>query len=168
MKSQRQKVNSRVSEVAQGVYSIGLDIGYGVVKVVTATTTLAFPSVMGHARQINYQQEALSARYPGDQIADDDGTWFVGELALGQLPPGDILRLRGRTANEDVMGNAFRLRLAKVAIGKLFGAQVQPGEVVHLRIGTGLRVDHMRDAAALKQALLARRFRKSLKSFKRR
>jgi hypothetical protein len=45
MKSQRQKVNSRVSEVAQGVYSLGLDIGYGVVKVVTDATTIAFPSV---------------------------------------------------------------------------------------------------------------------------
>jgi hypothetical protein len=30
-----------------------------------------------------------------------------------------MLRLRGRTANEATMGNAFRLRLAKVAIGKL-------------------------------------------------
>jgi plasmid segregation protein ParM len=154
MKSQRQKVNSRVSEVLQGVFSLGLDIGYGVVKVVTDATTITFPSVMGHARQIKYQQEALSARYPGDQIVDDDGTWFVGELALGQLPPGEILRLRGRTANEDVMGNAFRLRLAKVAIGKLFGAHVQSGEVVHLRIGTGLPVDHMRDAATLKHALV--------------
>lgn len=50
MKSQRQNVNSRVPEVTQGVCSLGLDIGYGVVKVVTDTTTIAFPSVMGSCK----------------------------------------------------------------------------------------------------------------------
>jgi plasmid segregation protein ParM len=79
--------------------------------------------------------------------------WFVGDLALAQLPPGELLRLRGRTANEATMGNAFRLRLAKVAIGKLFNG-TRDRDVVHIRIATGLPCDHMRDAAELKQALL--------------
>jgi hypothetical protein len=56
------------------------------------------------------------------------------------------------------MGNAFRLRLAKVAIGKLVtelsGGRHDAGDVVHLRIATGLPVDHMRDAAEFKRALL--------------
>jgi len=135
------------------VLTIGLDIGYGVVKAVTYDQIVTFPSVMGHAREIKFQQEEIAKRHPGDQIRDDDGTWFVGDLALSQLPTGELLRLRGRTANESTMGNAFRLRLAKVAIGKLLRG-LQDGDVFHVRIATGLPTDHMRDANELKAALL--------------
>jgi hypothetical protein len=82
---------------------------------------------MGHAREIKFQQEDLAQRHPGDQITDDEGDWFVGDLALSQLPTGELLRLRGRTANENTMGNAFRLRLAKAAIGKLLQGRWKPG-----------------------------------------
>jgi plasmid segregation protein ParM len=133
--------------------TIGLDIGYGVVKAITDNQIITFPSVMGHAREIKFQQEEITAKYPGDQITDDEGEWFVGELALSQLPPGELLRLRGRTANENTMGNAFRLRLAKVAIGKLLNG-LWNRDVVHIRISTGLPVDHMRDSSGLKTALL--------------
>lgn len=136
-----------------GVTTIGLDIGYGVVKAVTSDSVITFPSVAGHAREIKFQQAEIAQRHPGDQIADDEGMWFVGDLALAQLPPGELLRLRGRTANEATMGNAFRLRLAKVAIGKLFNG-VRDHDAIHIRIATGLPCDHMRDAAELKQALL--------------
>jgi hypothetical protein len=60
---------------------------------------------------------------------------------------------KGRTANEKRMGNTFRLRLAKVAIAKLVQG-VWGRDVVHLRLSTGLPVDHMRDANELKEALL--------------
>jgi hypothetical protein len=63
-----------------------------------------------------------------------------------------VLRLRGRTANESTMGNAFRLRLAKVAIGKLLNGMWNR-DAVHLRIASGLPVDHMRDAGDLKTVL---------------
>lgn len=116
--------NTLVPIAPSGVTTIGLDIGYGVVKAVTSEAVITFPSVAGHAREMNSQQAEIAQRHPGDQISDDEGMWFVGDLALAQLPPGELLRLRGRTANEATMGNAFRLRLAKVAIGKLFnGAQ---------------------------------------------
>ena len=36
--------------------TIGLDIGYGVVKAVTADQMVMFPSVMGHAREIKFKQ----------------------------------------------------------------------------------------------------------------
>src|SRR5690606_23723529 len=133
--------------------TIGLDIGYGVVKAVTADHVVMFPSVMGHAREIKFQQDEIAKRHPGDQISDDDGNWFVGDLALAQLPTGELLRLRGRTANDTTMGNAFRLRLAKVAIGKLMQG-THTRDAVHLRIATGLPTDHMRDAADLKAMLL--------------
>jgi len=135
------------------VQTVGLDIGYGVTKVVTDETSFGFPSVMGHAHEIKFQQEVIQQKYPGDQIMDDEGEWFVGDLAMAQVPGGELLRLRGRTANERTMGNAFRLRLAKVAIGKL-----APGlwdrDVVHLRLAAGLPVDHMRDADTLKETLV--------------
>jgi plasmid segregation protein ParM len=147
------KRNGKQAALPGSNVTIGLDIGYGVVKAVSGDSVLMFPSVMGHAREIKFAQDEIARRHPGDQIVDDEDTWFVGDLALAQLPPGELLRLRGRTANEQTMGNAFRLRLAKVAIGKLLTGQWNR-DIVHLRLSTGLPVDHMRDAAELKAALL--------------
>ncbi|MBI5961617.1 MAG: ParM/StbA family protein [Chloroflexi bacterium] len=135
------------------VITLGLDIGYGVVKAITDTQAVVFPSVMGHARELKFGQESMHTKYPGDQITDEQGMWFVGDLALSQIPQGELLRLRGRTANEKTMGNAFRLRLAKAAIGKLL-PNIWNREPVHLRIATGLPTDHMPDADELKTALL--------------
>lgn len=135
------------------IITIGLDIGYGEVKAVSSEAVIKFPSVMGHARELKFAQDDIAERHPGDQITDDEGDWFVGDLALTQLPPGEMLRLRGRTANEATIGNAFRLRLAKVAIGKLV-AGMWNRDIVHLKVATGLPVDHMRDAGAFKSALL--------------
>jgi hypothetical protein len=147
----KKKSNSPKS-MPGSVVTIGLDVGYGVVKAIAHSAVITFPSVMGHAREIKFQQEDITARHPDDQIMDDEGEWFVGELALAQLPPGEVLRLRGRTANESTMGNALRLRLAKVAIGKLLNGMWNR-DVVHLRIASGLPVDHMCDAADLKATL---------------
>ncbi|MBN1679163.1 MAG: hypothetical protein JW966_02650 [Anaerolineae bacterium] len=142
--------------------TIGLDIGYGVVKALTDDEAVVFPSVMSHARELKFGQDTIHDKYPGDQITDDHGSWFVGDLALSQVPPGELLRLRGRTANEKTMGNAFRLRLAKVAIGKLMSG-IWNREPVHLRISSGLPVDHMPDAAELKTALLGQHLMQPLR-----
>lgn len=147
------KQNSKKPALPGSTVTMGLDIGYGVVKAVTADQVVMFPSVMGHAREIKFQQEDMARRHPGDQMTDDEGDWFVGDLALAQLPPGELLRLRGRTANESTMGNAFRLRLAKVAIGKVMQGMWNR-DIVHIRIATGLPTDHMRDAAELKASLI--------------
>ena len=135
------------------ILHLGLDIGYGAVKAVTGETPVIFPSVCGHARDIKFQQDEITTRHPGDQLRDNFGLWFVGDLALTQLPPGELLRLRGRTADEMAMGNVFRARLAKAALGKLLPGK-QNGEVVHVKLATGLPVDHMTDASDLKMALL--------------
>lgn len=145
--------SSKSNTNSGGIVTVGLDIGYGVVKALTDDQAVIFPSVMGHARELKFGQDTIHDKYPGDQITDDHGSWFVGDLALSQVPTGELLRLRGRTANEKTMGNAFRLRLAKVAIGKLMRG-IWNREPVHLRISTGLPVDHMPDAAELKTALL--------------
>jgi len=134
--------------------TVGLDIGYGVTKAISsAAQTVLFPSVLGHAREIKFNADEIGAKYLGDQITDEDGDWFVGDLALSQVPSGELLKLRGRTSNEDTLGNVFRVRLAKVALGKLLPGR-KNGDVVHVEIATGLPVDHMRGAAALKAALI--------------
>ena len=134
--------------VTNEAITIGLDIGYGVVKAFTPQQTVVFPSVCGHARQMKFQAAEITDRYPGEQIKDDEGTWFVGDLALSQLPPPELLRLRGRTANEAGIGNVFRRRLAKVVIGKLLSG-ITDGRVVHIRLATGLPVSHMTDSQLL-------------------
>ena len=154
-KTVAKRKNSKQSDTTiqpSDTLTVGLDIGYGVVKAVTNQAAIAFPSVMGHAHEIKFQQESIQQKYPGDQITDEDGSWFVGDLALAQIPSGELLRLRGRTANEKTMGNAFRLRLAKIAVGKLV-AGTWGRDAVHLRLAVGLPVDHMRDADELKSTL---------------
>lgn len=150
----RKNITTPISTNAAHI-TVGLDIGYGWVKAVTSSATITFPSVAGHAREIKFRAQDLATKYPGQQLFDDDGRWFIGELALTQIPAGELLRLRGRTANESTMGNAFRLRLAKVAVGKLLtGCFTKDREIIHVKVATGLPVDHMPDAAALKETLL--------------
>ncbi|MFZ4814789.1 MAG: hypothetical protein ACOYL5_09645 [Phototrophicaceae bacterium] len=149
----QQKTVTTPLHTAVGTTTVGLDVGYGATKVVTDNTKLIFTSVMGHATDLGYQEADIKRKHPGDVLVDDDGEWFVGDLALQHLRSGDHLQLRGRTSNEDGAGNAFRLRLAKVALGKLF-MNVSDGDVLHLRLATGLPVDHMADAAELKRVLL--------------
>lgn len=150
-----QPIQDTPAAPAPAVLTIGLDIGYGVTKAVAADgTTVKFPSVAGYAREIKFRADELAKRYPGDQITDESGaSWFVGDLAMSQLPPGELRRLRGRTGKGDEQGNEFRVRLAKVAIGKLLPGR-KSGDVIHVRIATGLPVDHMRGASDLKAALI--------------
>lgn len=133
--------------------TVGLDIGYGAVKALTVDSAIIFPSVCGHAREIKFQADEIAVRHPGDQLRDDDGLWFLGDLALVQIPPGELLRLRGRTADEATMGNVFRARLAKAALGKLLIGK-RDEQAVHVCLACGLPVDHMADAPDLKAALL--------------
>src|SRR5258708_21579441 len=143
----------RITQSEKAELTIGLDIGYGLVKGITPNAEVVFPAVCGHARDIKFQSDEIAERHSGDQIWDIDGLWFIGDLALTQLSPGELLRLRGRTADEAAMGNVFRLRLAKTALGKLLLGK-RDEQVIHVRLVTGLPVDHLADAAELKAALL--------------
>jgi plasmid segregation protein ParM len=137
--------------------TVGLDIGYGVTKALSPDKEpIVFPSVCGHARQIKFRAEELIGWYPGDQITDESGDWFVGDLALSQVPIGELLRLRGRAARKDAFGYEFRVRMARVALGKLLMSVPGVGDVIQVRIATGLPVDHMAQASQLKEALIGR------------
>ncbi len=156
------QVQSAPSNPLNRIFNVGFDAGFGVTKALLSTgssssgesdASTIFPSVAAHAREIKFRAEQMHDRYPGDQITDDEGDWFMGDLANSQIPPGELLRLRGRTAQNDNLGNAFRLRLAKVALGKLLSPYAKKGDVLHVRIATGLPVDHMRNAHLLKTSL---------------
>lgn len=138
----------------KSIVRVGLDIGYGYTKLVAEDDrVVVFPSVLGYAHEIKYKADEILSKYKGDLLTDDSATWFVGELALAQLPPGQIMVLAGRDA-DDAM--ALRQRLMKAALGKLFTGL--HGDVVHLHIATGLPVDHMRDAQCLRDALLGQHY----------
>jgi plasmid segregation protein ParM len=132
---------------------VGLDIGFGATKVVTESAQLVFPSVCGAAINIRFNGDEARERYPGDQIVDDEGDWFVGDLALKQVPNAELIKLRARTTDESTFSNEFRVRMMKAAIGKLFPGMTD-GDTVHLNIATGLPVSYMGDTAALKDALV--------------
>lgn len=132
---------------------IGLDVGYGYVKMVGLDGKVVFPSVCGRARNVKFQHEMLSQRHPGDQVTDEAGDWYVGELCRTQTGQAQQLRLGGRTADEATIGHAFRLRMMKRALGQYFAGTTN-GDVIHIHLATGLPVDHMRDAVGLKQSFL--------------
>ena len=156
----QQIVNAQQSD---GVLTVGLDEGYGAVKVVIPNRpALIFPSVYGRAHKLNeFKSKSIATKknddgeltYLGDQLSDDDGDWFIGRLAQSQLKTAEQLVLRGRSANEQDIGNAARVRLMKAAIGKLLVGR-KNGEAIHIRIATGLPVSHMDGAADLKTALI--------------
>lgn len=133
--------------------TIGLDIGYGAVKTVRqGGESIIFPAVAGFAPDVTYGANKLTLDYPGDQVTGEDSRkYFVGDLASKQIPTAELIRLRGRTGKDDEQGNQFRLLMALAAIGKV--ADVSADEVLHLHIGTGLPVDHMREATVLKETL---------------
>lgn len=132
-----------------GVTTVGLDIGYGEVKVVTAKEALKFPSVYARATDMKFTTAKTATEYPGETITDDEGKWIVGFMAQKHAPISKQRMLKGRTADESNIGHVARLRLAKVALGKLFPGR-HNGEIVHIRIATGLPVDHMPGAAEFK------------------
>lgn len=135
--------------------TIGLDIGYGVTKAVTADQAVAFPSVMGAGHTFAFKADEILERYPGMQLFDAGAHVFAGDLALSQLRPHQQRRLLGRTANEAEIGMDFRRRLMLVAVGRLVaGTDFGRGDIVNVRIATGLPVDHMADAAQLKETMI--------------
>jgi len=132
---------------------VGLDIGFGVTKAVTLDQTVLFPSVCGHAFALDFQADKIHSKYPGDYIHDDQGDWFVGDLALSQISAATLIKLRSRTGGKLV--NEFRLRMAKVALGKLCPT-IKNRDVIQCWISTGLPVDYMSDASELKQLLMGK------------
>lgn len=132
----------------------GIDVGYGNVKALRAPSTMGestspvvFPSLYGLAHHLRFRAEKTFAKYPGDQLTDDVGSWWIGDLAKAELQENEVFGVYGRDdANEQ------RVRLAKAAIGKLMPGQ-KDGSIVHVKLATGLPVGHMDDAETFRSAL---------------
>jgi hypothetical protein len=142
-------------DLFNGEVDAGIDVGFSTTKALLAIPggdqpdlTVIFPSVYGAARNLGFDEAKTFNKYPGDRIIDEGGQWFVGKLAQSQLREGEQFQLRGRES-----ANPERLRLTKVALGKLFEGHTN-GDVFQLRLSTGLPVAHMKDAASLKKMLL--------------
>jgi len=132
--------------------TVGIDFGYGFVKAVSDENSVVFPSVAGHAHELKFNADEISAKYPGEQIEDGTGSWLVGNFALKQIPAKQLISLQGRTGNDDEFGMAFRRRMLYAALAKL--VPHNNAEAVHVHLSTGLPVNHMKDAPMMKQALI--------------
>jgi len=139
--------------VSDEIFHVGLDIGYGNVKLVSGDVKFKFPSIAGLARDVRFGADSIANRFPGEQIEHDGNSWWVGNLASEQLNAAEQRRLRGRSTNSDEQGMVFRVLMMKAALAKLF-PDVTNGDVIHVRISTGLPVNHMPQASALKKALI--------------
>lgn len=133
--------------------TIGLDVGYGAVKAVSDGKSAVFPSVWARAIEQRFQTSITAEKYPGDDISDDEGDWWIGNKAMKHAPGDRKQNARGRTASETSIGHVARVRLAKAAISKLYPMRTN-GDVVHIRLATGLPVSHMPGAAELKAAFI--------------
>jgi plasmid segregation protein ParM len=67
---------------------VGVDIGYGYTKAVGEATQVVFPSIVGKAERIRYENDVHhqlgSHAEPGIALVTEEGDRFVGELALLQ------------------------------------------------------------------------------------
>lgn len=66
--------------------SVGIDLGYGFVKLVAGEEELAFPSVVGPGHQLAYQSDFQLSSGPLDHLAIklNNREYFVGNLAIRQ------------------------------------------------------------------------------------
>lgn len=135
----------------------GVDIGFGATKVVALVGehiySVVFPSTYGRGHKFHYQEEDISARYPCEQLQDENGLWFVGKLAYSQLREGEQRILRGRAVDEEALTTPFRRRIFQVAMAKILHT-AHVTRPVQVYVVSGLPVDYMADADYLKRALL--------------
>lgn len=144
---------------AEQVVTIGLDIGYGATKAIApGFAPIIFPSVWGLSNFPSKKDRAQiiqSNPVNATEILLDGGQeWLIGDLAQRQIGSGQLNYLRGRSGSGDSYGNDARLRFFKATIGKL-GKELglTSGEVLHVRLATGLPVAHMDGADALEEVL---------------
>lgn len=134
-------------------FVIGLDIGYGNVKAVLEDQRIVFPSVAAHSHTLKFQEDAISAKHPGEWITDGNESWFIGSLAIRQAVLSEQIQLQGRDNNAE-SNMRFRLRMMYAALAKLM--PYGNGEIIQVIISTGLPVDHMADAESMKKAFIGR------------
>src|SRR5690554_2935945 len=94
--------------------NIGIDLGYGYVKVTDGQTAHLFPSTVGIGQKIRFKSLLTSFQKPTENLAItvDNKKYFVGELAIKQSEV--VSRSLGRNRIEDT--SAKVLLLAALAL----------------------------------------------------
>lgn len=112
---------------------IGIDLGYGYVKVSDGNKEFVFPSTVGVGADLRFNSLLLNFKKPTDNLAItvDNKKYFVGDLAVRQSPI--VSRSMGRNRVEDI--NAKVLLLAGLALFAESGDQ-------KFNVVTGLPVDY--------------------------
>jgi len=112
---------------------VGIDLGYGYVKVTDGTKEFVFPSTVGVGTDLRFNSLLMSFKKSTDNmvITVDNKKYFVGDLAVRQSPI--VSRSMGRNRVEDI--NAKVLLLAGLALC------VENGEQ-KFNVVTGLPVDY--------------------------
>lgn len=132
---------------------IGIDLGYGFVKVSDGSKETVFPSIVGMGTDLRFNSLLLNFKKPTDNLAItvDHKKYFVGDLAVRQS--AIVSRSMGRNRVEDI--NAKVLLLAGLALASENGEQ-------KFNVVTGLPVDYYQlykeDWALLMQGTHAVRF----------
>lgn len=128
----------------------GVDIGYGYTKAAGAAGETAFPSVVGRAENIRYQNDlAPGQRTEGRLTIGVNGVdYFVGDLALQQSRIQLTLLDRSRT-NTDQLRVLFLATLAQLIPPAPRSERVEDVVVV-----TGLPVEYYDDRDLLAQQLV--------------
>jgi hypothetical protein len=148
------KFNPKMMErvLAGEALLVGADVGYGVTKLLSwGFDPVLLKTIYGYGRDLGYQEAVIFAQHPGESIEVDNGTMFVGDLAASQLPQREQMSLWGREDADDI-----RVLMILAALAKMF-PDVYREEPIYVRMATGLPVDHMGGAAALKTALIGRK-----------
>lgn len=112
---------------------IGIDLGYGYVKVFDGQNEIIFPSTVGVGTELKFNSLLMSFRKPTDNlvITVDNKKYFVGDLAIRQS--SIVSRSMGRNRVEDI--GAKVLLLAALALFMETGEQ-------KFNVVTGLPVDY--------------------------
>lgn len=112
---------------------IGIDLGYGYVKVSDGSKEYVFPSTVGVGTDLRFNSLLMNFKKPTDNliITVDNKKYFVGDLAVRQSPI--VSRSMGRNRVEDI--NAKVLLLAGLALCVENGDQ-------KFDVVTGLPVDY--------------------------
>lgn len=114
-------------------FPVGLDVGYGYTKLVTAEKQITFPSIIGRAERSDYQLEGLKSETAGSAITYNKRSYFVGEWA--QRQSGLKFELRDRAWIES---DLYRVLI--------LAAFTQAGLLDHpCALVTGLPVDYYAD-----------------------
>lgn len=121
---------------------IGIDIGYGYTKAVSAGRSVTQPSLIGPAVTVKYHSDLISNGH-GLRLDFPGQAWFLGELARLQSP--FTISPRARERDPELL--RVLLCGACYELGVLGGA---------VRIVTGLPVSWYADRAALVQAIAGR------------